>query len=286
MKTRPFIKHDVYSCNDDDIKKITEKYHEAGYGIWWCLVEKLTQSKEHRRTTEDLISDIKTDLRARNTVAIAGVIDLCLKRGLLKEENGYIYNERVIRQCEAIDEKSRKNAENVRIRWENARKLQPSYERNTNVSTTNNERNTDNIDNIDNIDNVIYSDNKLSSYITSAEPSSSLCADAIEEPTFDELPKIDGGTFKVSENQVKRWQEAFPAVDVKQQIKSAHSWLDCNPKNGKKDIKRFLNNWLSRCQEKAGAMSYATASRPLPKSSVATAGAFDGQKNANGGFDL
>lgn len=47
------------------------------------------------------------------------------------------------------------------------------------------------------------------------------------------------------------WAEAYPAIDVMQEIRKAEAWQKANPKNRKSAIERFLNNWLSRAQDKA-----------------------------------
>ena len=59
------------------------------------------------------------------------------------------------------------------------------------------------------------------------------------------------------------WTEAFPAVDIQTEIKSACQWLVDNPKKRKKQVRRFLTNWLRRCQEKGGSKN-ANRNRPNP----------------------
>ena len=55
----------------------------------------------------------------------------------------------------------------------------------------------------------------------------------------------------ITPEQMTLWQENFPAIDVEAELKVAAAWLDANRKNRKKEIKRFLTNWLSRTQERA-----------------------------------
>lgn len=67
---------------------------------------------------------------------------------------------------------------------------------------------------------------------------------------------FDGISFQnISPEQISLWCEAYPAVDVKAEILKAAAWLDANPLNRKSDYKRFLNNWLSRSQDRAPAHS-------------------------------
>jgi len=57
----------------------------------------------------------------------------------------------------------------------------------------------------------------------------------------------------ITDLDTKDWAEAFPAVDIKQEIKSARQWLIDNPTKRKTQIRRFLSNWLRRQQEKGGS---------------------------------
>jgi hypothetical protein len=69
--------------------------------------------------------------------------------------------------------------------------------------------------------------------------------------TAAEKVSFIGNTFVYSEDQLVRWKEAYPAVDVIQSLRHAASWAVANPKNHKKNWHRFLVNWLARDQEKA-----------------------------------
>lgn len=56
----------------------------------------------------------------------------------------------------------------------------------------------------------------------------------------------------ISGEQIGRWREAYPAVDVDGEIKKAAAWMAANPAKKKKNYKRFLANWLLRIQERGG----------------------------------
>jgi len=47
------------------------------------------------------------------------------------------------------------------------------------------------------------------------------------------------------------WRAAYPAVNIETEIQRAAAWQVANPKNTKKNYRRFLANWFSRAQEKA-----------------------------------
>ena len=95
------------------------------------------------------------------------------------------------------------------------------------------------------------------------------------ENTSAEKPKkpifnFDTGEFEnLDEVIIQKWQEAYPAVDVYQEIKQATAWLMSNPKNRKSDYRRFLNNWLSRAQDRAPRSNFNEASRQTGRLSAA-----------------
>lgn len=45
--------------------------------------------------------------------------------------------------------------------------------------------------------------------------------------------------------------KAYPGIDLDGETAKAKAWLVSNPKNKKKDLKRYLNSWLNRAQDKA-----------------------------------
>lgn len=80
------------------------------------------------------------------------------------------------------------------------------------------------------------------------------------------LPLVDGSNYAVSISQVAEWSQAYPAIDVRIELKKFKSWLDANPTRKKtaKGICRAIVNWLSRAQDRApgnGSNSIATSSR-------------------------
>jgi uncharacterized protein YdaU (DUF1376 family) len=67
--------------------------------------------------------------------------------------------------------------------------------------------------------------------------------------TFD----VETATFSgINDGMLKRWSEAYPAVDIRTTILRAAEWVVANPTQRKKNYNRFLTNWLSRSQERGG----------------------------------
>lgn len=65
------------------------------------------------------------------------------------------------------------------------------------------------------------------------------------------LPLNDGTEYLIFENQCSEWQELFPAVDIKQQLREMRAWLIANKNRRKtsRGILRFISSWLSKEQD-------------------------------------
>ena len=64
-----------------------------------------------------------------------------------------------------------------------------------------------------------------------------------------------GERWEPEDIDVIAWSNAYPAVDVFQELRAMESWLDANPTKRKtpKGIKRFVNSWLARSQDRGGS---------------------------------
>lgn len=83
----------------------------------------------------------------------------------------------------------------------------------------------------------------------------------VPEPAPDRTPAIslilnDKTEYWIFEDQVENWTELFPAVNVMQELRKMKSWLDCNvsKRKTKRGILRFVNSWLSKEQDRGGAV--------------------------------
>ncbi len=85
-----------------------------------------------------------------------------------------------------------------------------------------------------------------------------ITAKASAEPKLEteniQIPLNDGSFYKVQLEKIKEWKEAFPAVDIEVQLRGMAAWCNANPKKRKtrRGIQRFIVNWLSSEQDKAG----------------------------------
>ena len=69
-------------------------------------------------------------------------------------------------------------------------------------------------------------------------------------PTFDCAGDVK--TFTPTAEDVLRWQQAFPGVDVRAALLRARAWVDADPKRRKtaRGMKRYLTAWLGRDQDR------------------------------------
>lgn len=72
------------------------------------------------------------------------------------------------------------------------------------------------------------------------------------EPVMDLPPLIlkDGSRFHISQTHLKEFVDAYPDVDVRDQILKMSQWLKTNPtkRKTKNGIMRFINSWIARAE--------------------------------------
>lgn len=75
-------------------------------------------------------------------------------------------------------------------------------------------------------------------------------------PPVLRFPCVGSGAsgWSLTVEQVERWREAYPAVDIVAEARRALAWVEANPSRRKTagGMQRFLNNWLSRSQDRGG----------------------------------
>lgn len=81
------------------------------------------------------------------------------------------------------------------------------------------------------------------------------------------IPLNSGEEFPVYESDVSEWSKLYPAVDVKQELNNMRGWCLANPtkRKTKSGVKRFINSWLSKTQNKGGTNGYAPVSSAADK---------------------
>ena len=77
--------------------------------------------------------------------------------------------------------------------------------------------------------------------------------DSCESPCAGKFLLNDGSEYVITENDVEVFQQLYPGIDVRQEIRGIEGWCLSNPKNRKtrSGAKRFMNAWFSRAQNSA-----------------------------------
>ena len=95
----------------------------------------------------------------------------------------------------------------------------------------------------------------------------------------------EGGWQGITPADRQEWATAFPGAVLDQELAKATAWLRANPKRaGRRNWRRFVVNWLQRCQDKGGTVR-EPGRRPeddgrrqsLERTAAAFAGARPGQ---------
>ena len=69
---------------------------------------------------------------------------------------------------------------------------------------------------------------------------------------IEPIPLNDGTEYTPSEAEINEYTRLFPSVDIPSEFRKMRAWCISNPakKKTKTGVKRFINSWLSREQDK------------------------------------
>ncbi len=79
-----------------------------------------------------------------------------------------------------------------------------------------------------------------------------------EEPVITLLLKT-GDEFPIFQHDIDEFAELYPAVDIVQEMRKMKGWCINTPQKRKtqRGIRRFINSWLAREQDKGGTKGYS-----------------------------
>lgn len=79
--------------------------------------------------------------------------------------------------------------------------------------------------------------------------------EADKTPVFITFPLNTGEEYPITEGSISKWEQLYPAVDIRHELRKMRGWLDSNPTKRKTrgGIARFVNSWLSREQDRGGS---------------------------------
>ena len=79
------------------------------------------------------------------------------------------------------------------------------------------------------------------------------------EPPEMFVPHNTGEEYPVYQKDIDEWQKLYLAVDVRQELNKMRGWCLANPskRKTKRGVKKFINNWLSRQQDRGGTPGFS-----------------------------
>jgi hypothetical protein len=63
----------------------------------------------------------------------------------------------------------------------------------------------------------------------------------------------------IKDEDKEQWKAAYPACDIQVELNRMGEWLKANPDRRKINYRRFINNWLSRSQDRGGTIRSNTS---------------------------
>ena len=104
----------------------------------------------------------------------------------------------------------------------------------------------------------VHQDTNTSSLRSDVCPEPENSAPATQSPSVIDLPATQGQTVTITEADIAEWRDAFPAVDVPQQLRAMRQWLLANERNRKtvRGMRKFVVSWLARDQDRGGARQH------------------------------
>jgi len=112
MKETFYFPHDYNAFNDERIVKLRRKLGLEGYGVYWCLIEKLASSSEARLKLEDL-EDIAFDMHVECGCITSVVKDF----ELFKTTDTHFWSTRLLNHFREREEKSKLGKLAAKARW-------------------------------------------------------------------------------------------------------------------------------------------------------------------------
>lgn len=259
-----WFRHDTDARNDIKIRKLLRDCEPGALGAYWMCVEMIYQAGGYAEE-----SAIAEEL---SFYSMDKFIPALVEHGLLEEVgNGILTSQRVIAEIKWQEERRQKKVEAGRMgglaKASNAKAMpsnakatpsdalaQPSTIQDTTIHNKDCNVSKDYQEEHLSIKNKSLTDK---TDIACSEPLNELMLEAenpTEKPVFITIVSRTGSEVPVYKEMVEMWKEAYPAVDVEAQLREMKAWSKSNPTERKSErgMNRFINNWLSKEQDKAG----------------------------------
>ncbi len=216
---------------DAKLQEVLLDYGLEGYGLYWYCLELIASNVTPEKLTFELEHDSR--IIARNTGSSVQKVQEMMTRfvelGLFDNSNGRILCLKLSQRADDYTAKLvRKNG------------VQAIENKENRQTPTNSEKVP--------LDKIRLDKNKKENKKTIAPELS-----PAQAPEF--VLMLNDKTFHpVYPDDIHRWRELYPAVDIEQQLRGMIGWIESNPtkRKTKSGIVKFITAWLAREQNRGG----------------------------------
>ena len=247
---KEWFPHDYNAASDAKIRSLIRRHCATGYGLYWHLVEMMhTEKAMHSSVAIDaLIIGMNED---EDTVT-AVLKTLQMLELVVANDNDVISIQRVTRNLSERESISERRAKAAGKRWRSDDK-KPKTDANAEQMQSKCNANAMHVQCKSNANTIHNSTDKI--------VSNTIVRATTETPVvLWYLATNSNDMVAITAEQVKRWKELYPAVDVMQSLRNMAGWLEANPtrRKTKRGMLKFVNNWLQREQDKPNAQRTIT----------------------------
>ena len=257
-----WFKHDIHALSDDRLSALVMEFGAEGYAVYFHSIEAMYMNQGNpisgvaiKRIAKDLSMGLQRVLEILEYAASGECESL-----LTSSPEGFS-SDRVVReirkQKDLSEIRSEAGKRGLASRWGGKGSESDSncMASDSKCIANDSKQIADKIRREEiRVDKNNITNSELRSSLVSPKPSHE---DLRADPPFTTIITNSKEEFPVYEKDISMWKEAYPGVDVKAELLKMRSWSDSNPKNRKtmNGMKRFINGWLSREQNRSGRMT-------------------------------
>lgn len=247
-----WFKHDSDASSDAKIKKLLIRHGAIGYAVYFHCLELIAGNVSNDNITFELEHDseiIADNLRIKGTAEKSGVqvveeiMHYIVQLELFENHDGRITCFKMIKR---LDSSMTGNPA--------FRKLIADAKNSHDLMDESHDSVMMRHDSVMLEENRIEKNRKEENINTCSELPKKNGSIEADKPVYCTIITNTGWEYPITTDLVELWKTTFPAVNIEQQLLSMKSWSVTHPKNRKTKggMLAFVNNWLSKEQNRAG----------------------------------
>jgi hypothetical protein len=247
-----WFKHDSDASSDAKIKKLVIRHGAIGYAVYFHCLELIAGNVSNDNITFELEHDseiIADNLRIKGTAEKSGVqvveeiMHYIVQLELFENHDGRITCFKMIKR---LDSSMTGNPA--------FRKLIADAKNSHDLIGESHDTVMMRHDSVMLEENRIEKNRKEENINTCSELPKKNGSIEADKPVYCTIITNTGWEYPITTDLVELWKTTFPAVNIEQQLLSMKSWSVTHPKNRKTKggMLAFVNNWLSKEQNRAG----------------------------------